>query len=133
MPEVTLRTQDCCYLSTPEHVRSFFGVFIYIYTDKGELRLTETHLHFHGKSGIPLDIGVDSITNVSVGHYSRISKPLRLDYVAVTHRIGESTRTVLFTPTVSWRTPVWKTNKVVAEWTQLLLDARDKRLQGVQA
>lgn len=28
----TIRVQECCYLSTPKHVRSFVGRFIYIYT-----------------------------------------------------------------------------------------------------
>ena len=38
-----------CYLSTPEHVRSFIGRFFYIYTDKGELALGEDSITFAGK------------------------------------------------------------------------------------
>jgi hypothetical protein len=38
LTETTTRTQACCYLSTPEHVRSFVGTLFYIYTDKGQLR-----------------------------------------------------------------------------------------------
>ena len=72
-----------CYLSTPSHVRSFVGRFVYIYTDKGELTLTETALWFVGKDGLPIVIPLDSVTALGVGHYSRIAKPLRLDYLAV--------------------------------------------------
>ena len=124
MSDTILRVQDCCYLSTPQHVRSFVGTFIWIYTDKGKLTLTEAKLRFEGKGGIPLQIPLHAITNVSVGHYSRIAKPIRLDYMAITFQDDESKQTVLFTPTGSWTTPVWRTNKIVAEWVELLRDSR---------
>jgi hypothetical protein len=109
-----------CYLSTPSHVRSFVGRFVYIYTDKGELTLTETALWFVGKDGLPIVIPLDSVTALGVGHYSRIAKPLRLDYLAVRHRDGGREGTTLFTPTRSWMTPVWQTNRIVAEWADAL-------------
>ncbi len=122
--ETSLRTEACCYLSTPEHVRSFVGRFLYIYTDKGELRLTREQLTFRGPSGGVLDIPLEAITQLAIGHYSRWAKPFRLDYLAVTYRDASAPRTLLFTPTQSWTTPVWKTNQVVAEWAELLSDAR---------
>jgi hypothetical protein len=120
---VTLR-RSACYLSTPEHVRSFLGCFIYIYTDKGELCMTTTTLRFVGKRGQPMEIPLDTITDISVGHYSRWAKPFRLDYIAVRHRIGGTERTTLFTPTRSWSTSVWATNKIVADWLDTLQAAR---------
>jgi hypothetical protein len=50
MASETIVKQSNCYLSTPEHVSSFFGRFIYIYTDKGELRLTESCLEFAARA-----------------------------------------------------------------------------------
>jgi len=120
MSEVACWKRSACYLSTPEHVRSFIGRFIYLYTDKGELCLTETALRFVGKSGLPVEISLDSITDVSVGHYSRWAKPFRLDHIAVRHRNGGTERTTLLTPTRSWATPTWETNKIVAEWVDAL-------------
>jgi hypothetical protein len=100
------------------------GRLIYIYTDKGELALTEDCLRFCGKSQIPLEIALKAITDISIGHYSRLAKPMRLDYIAVTYQAGGTERTVLFTPTLSWLTPIWETNRIVSEWAELLEQAR---------
>jgi hypothetical protein len=127
MPEAAPLKRSVCYLSSPEHVRSFVGRFIYIYTDKGELLLTETALRFVGKSGLPVEISFDSIADISVGHYSRLAKPTRLDYIAVRHRNGGTERTTLLTPTRSWATPTWETNKIVAEWVDALQAARSRQ------
>jgi hypothetical protein len=120
MSDVTFWKRSPCYLSTPEHLRSFVGLFFYIYTAKGELCLTETALGFIGRSGVSVDISLDSIVNVSVGHYSRWAKPARLDYIAISYQNGGTERTTLFTPTRSWATPVWETNKIVADWVDTL-------------
>ncbi len=124
MSQESFTTGSYCYLSTPEHIRSFFGSFIYIYTDRGELCLTDTALQFVGKSGSPVEILLRSITDICVGNYSRWAKPIRLDYIAVRYQSGEKERTLLFTPTRSWLTPVWETNKIVAEWVRALEDVR---------
>ena len=110
-----IRTQKCCYLSTPKYIRSFVGRFIYIYTAKGNLNLTSESLIFESKK-TSFEIPISSITNISFGHYSRIAKPLRLDYIAVNYHHEEKDETILLTPTESWATPVWATNKLVASW-----------------
>jgi hypothetical protein len=115
-----------CYLSTPEHVRSFVGRFVWIYTDKGELSLTESSLRFAGKKGPPFEIPLAQIEEVGVGHYSRWAKPVRLDYMAVRYRAGGAVQTVLLTPTVSWATPAWETNQIVAQWVGLVNAARSR-------
>jgi len=114
-----IRTQECCYLSTPERVRSFMGRFIYIYTAMGNLRLTSESLIFTSTK-ISFEIPLNAITNISSGHYSRIAKPIRLDYIAVKYNKGGRAETVLLTPTHSWATPVWKTNELVAGWIHSL-------------
>ena len=93
----TISTQDCCYLSTPRHVRRIF---------------TSKKTSF--------EIPLNSITDISTGHYSRIAKPIRLDYIAVKYSHEGKDETILLTPTESWLTPVWKTNKLVADWISLL-------------
>jgi hypothetical protein len=129
MAEEIIRSEECCYLSTPAHVRSFVGRFIWIYTDKGELRLTESRLRFRGKSRMPIDIDLDAIVDIWIGNYSRWAKPIRLDYIAVAFEDGDAERTLLFTPTQSWLTPVWETNKLVAKWARLLDDVREERME----
>jgi hypothetical protein len=114
--------RSACYLSTPEHVRSLIGRFFYIYTDKGELALGEDSITFAGKRGSPLVIPLNSIVNIRVGHYSRWAKPLRLDYLAIQYRRQGMVETILLTPTVSGATPVWRTNRLVADW-KLALEA----------
>lgn len=118
----TIRTQECCYLSTPKHLRSFVGRWIYLYTAKGNLRLTSESLIFTSKK-TSFEIPLNSITHISSGHYSRLAKPFRLDYIAVTYSHEGRDETILLTPTRSWATPVWKTNKLVASWMESLKDA----------
>jgi hypothetical protein len=114
-----IRTQQYCYFSTPQHVRSFTGMFINIYKDRGSLRLTSDSLSFSGKKR-SFEIPLHTITKIGGGHYSRIAKPIRLDYISVTYSQGGIEDTVLLTPTVSWVTPVWKTNEIVADWKAFL-------------
>jgi len=114
-----IRMQECCYLSTPEHIRSFIGRVIYIYTAKGELQLTAESLTFTSKKTL-VEIPVNSITAIDSGSYSRFAKPIRLDYIAVTYNHTDKMETILLTPTQSWATPVWKSNKLVASWITTL-------------
>jgi len=118
MPK-TISAQDCCYVSTPRRVRSFVGQLIYIYTAKGRLSLTSELLTFTSKK-TSFEIPLNSIIDISTGHYSRIAKPIRLDYMAVKYSHEGKDETILLTPTESWLTPVWKTNKLVADWISLL-------------
>jgi hypothetical protein len=118
-----VRHSQNCYLSTPEHLRSFIGQFVYIYTDKGRIELTGTRLRFHGRKLKELESPIESIADISVGPYSRWSKPVRLDYVAVTFRDGDGPKTLYLTPTNFWWTPVWHTNSIVADWAELVSEA----------
>ena len=122
----TIRTQECCYLSTPKHVRSFVGSFIYIYTAKGSLRLTDESLRFTSTKK-SFQIPLTAITAIGTGHYSRIAKPIRLDYLSVTFQSDGRAETILLTPAESWVTPVWKTNRLVASWQALLEQTVPKR------
>lgn len=106
-------------MTTPEHNASFVGRFVYIYKGKGSLTLTEDKLIFIGKSSTT-EIPVIAIHKIDIGHYSRFAKPIRLDYLAVTYRTFDQIEVIMFTPTNSWRTPVWKTNKCVSSWVELL-------------
>jgi hypothetical protein len=111
-----IRIQECCYLSTPEHVRSFIGRFIYIYTAKGKLHLTSESIIFTSPK-TSLNIPISLIKDINTGNYSRFAKPLRLDYIAIKYESEEGSKAILLTPTQSWATPVWQTNKLVASWT----------------
>jgi hypothetical protein len=119
------RTQACCYLSTPDHVRSFVGRFIWIYTAKGCLNLTFETLVCE-VSNLGCEIAVRSIRAVEVGHYSRWAKPIKLKYIALTYMSHCQEKTVLLTPTHSWATPVWKTNALVENWAEWLRDAVER-------
>ncbi len=97
-------------------------MFIYIYTAKGNLRLTSEALKFRSNK-TSFEIPLNDITRIDVGHYSRLAKPVRLDYISLSHTRSGREETVLLTPTQSWATPVWKTNKLVASWIETLRDA----------
>jgi hypothetical protein len=114
-----LRHQKRCYLSTPYHISTFVGRVIYIYTATGSLRLSTESLSFTSPKKCH-EIPLESITNIGSGHYCRIAKPLRLDYIAVSYNDLEQEDTILLTPADSWAAPVWMTNTVVASWKSTL-------------
>ncbi|GMW03350.1 MAG: hypothetical protein AMXMBFR84_44840 [Candidatus Hydrogenedentota bacterium] len=119
------RTQACCYFSTPEHIRSFVGRFIWIYSAKGSLALRPDHLACE-VSSLVCEIPLRSIRRVEVGRYSRWAKPITLKYVALTYMSSGQEKTVLLTPTHSWATPVWKTSAIVETWADWLRDAVER-------
>jgi hypothetical protein len=120
--------RSACYRSTPQHIRSFVGRWLYIYTDKGELFLTDDTLTFVGKDQSPLVISLDSIVDVRVGHYSRLAKPLRLDFIEIHYHDGKLIQATLLTPTLSWSTSTWETNRIIADWIASLQAARSKHI-----
>ena len=112
-----------CYISTPAHVASFVGRFIYIYTGKGTIEQTPKILVFTYRNGTKLVIGLDTIVKIERGSYSRWAKPFGLDFIAVNYASATNLNTVYFTPTRSAMTPTWKTNKIVTQWMDVLQKA----------
>ncbi len=112
-----------CYISTPEHLSTFTGHFVYIYTGKGELRLDAENLTFVSNwqsTVIPLH----DIRELGIGHYSRLAKPLRLEYLAVTFEQAGQRRTLLFTPCIRGGISLpWEVNPRVAECLRAVREA----------
>ena len=112
-----------CLLSSPEHLRTFTGRFGFLEIAKGELRLDAERLTFvsHWQSVV---IPLADIRELGIGHYSRLAKPVRLDYLAVTFDQGGGQRTLLFTPAAHavWLLP-WEANKQVVECFQAVREA----------
>ena len=119
------RTQACCYFSTPEHVGSFVGRFIWIYRAKGSLTLNPEALICE-VSNLTCEIPLRSIQRVEVGHYSRWSKPIRLKYIALDYESHGKGRAVLLTPTQSWAMPTWKTSAMVESWAAWIREAVER-------
>ena len=113
------------YFSTPEHLRSFIGQYIWIYTGKGMITLDPdaVTLAFHA---ISRRIPFSEIVGLHVDRYSRLAKPITLKYIELSYRDGTDIQTVLLTPAVSWTAPVWKTNMVVETWAERLQQARSQ-------
>ena len=112
-----------CYVSTPEHLRTFTGQFAYIYTGKGELRLDAQNLTFVSmlrSTVIPLE----DIRELGIGHYPRTAKPIPLKYLAVTFEQTGKCQTVLFTPRIRDGISLpMEVNPFVAEWLQAVREA----------
>jgi serine/threonine protein kinase len=112
-----------CFISTPEHLSTFTGQVVYIYTGKGELRLDAENLTFVSdwqSTVIPLR----DIRELGIGHYSRLAKPIRLDYLAVTFELAGQRRTLLFTPMLrSGLSLPWEVNPRVAECLHAVREA----------
>jgi len=103
------------YISSLQHLRSFYGTFWYIYEGKGSLQLDASELTYadHKDS---LCIPLCTIREIRIGQYSRFAKPLGLDYISITYADGKIIRTRLFTPCTSPFAATWNTNRLVAEW-----------------
>ena len=94
---------------------TFTGQFVYIYTGKGELRLDAENLTFVS-NWQSIVIPLRDIRELGIGHYSRLAKPVRLDYLAVTFEQAGQRRTLLFTPMIRGGISLpWEVNPRVAE------------------
>ena len=132
-PESLQTYKSCiCYVSSPKHVRSFWGRFIYIYEGKGTIQLTAQELIFSSPEE-SIRIPLSSIRDLHMGHYPRTAKPIRLDYISITYDEAGSLQTRLFTPGWSGFVPVWKTNPLVAEWFNAIQIAILKARAGMEA
>jgi serine/threonine protein kinase len=120
------------YVSSLQHLRSFYGTFWYIYEGKGRLQLDAGELTYSDHKD-SLCIPLHAIREIRIGQYSRFAKPLGLDYISVTYTDGEIIRTRLFTPCTSPFAPTWKTNRLVAEWFYAIQAAIRKAQAGMEA
>lgn len=110
-----------CYVSTPEHLRSFRGRFLYIYKGKGELRLDNESLSF--RSTWPaIVIPLSSIRKIGQGDFPYSAKPLPLEYIAVTYAEHGIERTVLLAPFAGALLPT-TANENVEQWLSALQEA----------
>jgi serine/threonine protein kinase len=120
------------YVSSLQHLRSFYGTFWYIYEGKGRLQLDAGELTYSDHKD-SLCISLHTIRGIRIGQYSRFAKPLGLDYISITYADGEIIRTRLFTPCTSPFAPTWKTNRLVAEWFYVIQAAIRKAQAGREA
>jgi serine/threonine protein kinase len=113
-----------CYVSTPEHLATLWGR-IYIYTGGGRLVLDGEALTFIGSAGNTV-IPLNAIKDLSVGQYSRLTKPTGLDFISVTFEQAGQTQRLYFTPHEGGFRPTWDTNLIVAEWFTAIRAAATK-------
>jgi serine/threonine protein kinase len=111
-----------CYVSTPEHLRSLRGRFLWIYKGKGELRLDNQLLSFH--SDWPaIVIPLSSIRNIAQGDYPYWAKPVPIQYIEVTYADHGVERKVLFTPTPGATLFPAEVNRLGEQWLSTLQEA----------
>lgn len=110
-----------CYVSTLEHQNTFYGKYIYLYTDKGLLSLTNDGLEYLGKKN-NYSITRSSIKNIEISHYSRVAKPFKLNCIKISYIVDLVEDTIYLTPTGSGFTPIYKTNQLVKNWFSKLME-----------
>jgi serine/threonine protein kinase len=104
-----------CYISTPEHLRTWFGQLM-IYTGRGDLRLEPEHLVWSHRGLSAITIPLAAITGLSVGEFPRITKPAGLNYIAATWQDGAQARRLFLVPNNGPFNLTWTTNQVVNDW-----------------
>jgi len=134
LPKVSL-----CYVSTPEHLRTFLGRLLYNFQAKGELRLDRETLSFDSGWSV-VKIPLSSICALAAGCYPvSFIKMLIMpgNYIAVTFTEHGASRTLLFTPTPPLNTvrtwvryhltnpkkKIWENAIVLNEWSFALQEA----------
>ncbi|MGI2001637.1 hypothetical protein [Shewanella frigidimarina] len=110
-----------CYVSTLEHQSTFYGKYIYLYTDKGQLSLTNDGLEYLGKKN-NYSITRSSIKNIEISHYSLVAKPFKLNCIKISYIADLVENTIYLTPTGSGFTPIYKTNQLVKNWFSKLME-----------
>ena len=111
-----------CYLSTPEHLRTFRGRFLFIYKGRGELRLDHEALSF--RSDWPaVRIPLSSIRKIARGDYPYSAKPVPIHFIEVTFAEQSVERTLLFTPVLREVMYPQEANRLVGEWLSAMQEA----------
>ena len=109
-----------CVFSSEAHQRSFFGRYIWPFLDRGKVRLTDRVIEWEFNSGLHQSVPMTCIEEVSIGHYSRFTHPMRMDYLSIRFRDGDSVHTQLLTPLASLLTPVSTANAAVKRYAKQL-------------
>ena len=119
-------------ISSPEHLRTLWGK-IYLYEGKGILQINDRELTYAGDES-PLRIPLAAIRELKIGQFSRWMKPGGLEYISVTYDVAGQQKTRFFIPCWSPWTPTWETNRLVAQWFELIQTAlRQSRGEIVSA
>ncbi len=104
-----------CYISTPEHLRTWFGRLL-LYTGRGHLRLEAEHLVWTHEHVPEITLPLAAITGLTLAEFPRFSKPTGLNYIAVTWRDGAEARRIFLVPNNGPFNFTWTTNQVVHDW-----------------
>ncbi|TWU02494.1 protein kinase domain-containing protein [Stieleria varia] len=109
-----------CVFSSPDHQRSFFGRHVWPFLERGKVRLNNDSIEWTFNSGLHQKIPLLCIEEVSIGHYSRLTHPARMDFLSIRYRDGDTVRTQLLTPLSSILTPVTTANAAVRRYADRL-------------
>ena len=111
-----------CYITTGEHMDSWWRRYLYMYSGQGRLTLDSSKLAFIGTFGDTV-IPLAAIRDLRIGQYPRFMKPHGLDFIRVTFEGGGRTRSLCFIPNEGPWEPTWDTNAIVAEWFSAIREA----------
>ncbi len=115
-----------CFLSTPDHLRTFKARFAQPFTDMGDLKLRGTELIFE-RNGRRTVIPLRGIKDVGIGHLDWWAKKgAKIAYLAITFAGQGVAQTLLLRPTGTWPEPTSDGNRHVTEWAATLRDAVKK-------
>ena len=107
------------YISTPEHNRTAWGTFFVLYIATGTLYLRDDELVIDAGTSLTT-IKKGSVRDITLGHHSRIAKPIKTLYLDIRYEQEGIERTLRLAgrPSMSW---VWKCNEMTLEMRHALL------------
>ncbi len=128
---------DFCNMATPEHIKSWFGQFVFIYKAQGPIYLSDKKLIFKPKVKYVRKVGVveiqlEEIVSITKGSYSRWAKPIRLDFLEIIYKSDGIEEGIIVTPMEFYSDTVWDSNKHVERWHTLIEQARAHRIHRIE-
>jgi hypothetical protein len=117
--------EQFCFLTTPEHQRTFRGKYMVSAQASGTLVLDGDELLFR-TGGWVLCLPFWRIGSVALGRLPWMARPVGRRYIEVEHTTDEGEAAVWLTPTYRCGLLPWLTDRVVTRWYVWLSEALRK-------
>lgn len=111
--------QSKCLYSTPEYNKNLIKSSFKLYISKGTLTLDRGTLVYSSDKG-SFEFSIKSIIDIRIDSYSRLQKPVKMNFITIRYHDGYRLETVCLCPMKSLLDSVWKVNKSVEYWMSLI-------------
>ena len=102
-------------ITTPEHLKTLMGKWVYMYQGLGEISLNPESVQFVQSTGI-LNIPYESIKEVRLGHFPWSLNLQGLLYLELEHIDNGQSKTIILVPQSEMWSPIGTRNEMTVSW-----------------